>query len=86
LNETVSLINQERSNTALYASLMQQRVTVFAEDKTLPNLPQSVVNIMQTGRSANRNLSTAPETVMAQTQVPFDFVVNGSYSLRIVVR
>jgi hypothetical protein len=86
LNETVSLINQERSNTALYASLMQQRLTVFSEDKTLPNLPQSVVNIMQTGRSANRILSTAPETVMAQTQVPFDFVVNGSYSLRIVVR
>jgi len=86
LSETVSLLNQERANTALYASLLQQRVTVFAEDKTLPNLPQSVVNIMQTGRSANRNLATAPETVMAQSHVPFDFVVNGSYSLKIVVR
>ena len=86
LQETVSLINQERSNTDLYASLLQMRPTVYSEDKTMPNLPQSVVNIMQTGRSANRMLSTAPETVMAQTSTPFDFVVNGAYSLKILVR
>lgn len=86
LNETVSLINQEKSNTALYATLLQMRPTVYSEDKTMPNLPQSVVNIMQTGRSANRMLSTMPETVMAQTSAPLDFVVNGAYSMKILVR
>lgn len=86
LGETVSLINQERSNTDLYASLLQMRPTVYSEDKTMPNLPQSVVNIMQTGRSANRMLSTAPETIMAQASTPFDYVINGNYSLKIFIR
>ena len=86
LNETVSLINQEKSNTSLYASLLLMRPTVYSEDKTMPNLPQSVVNIMQTGRSANRMLSTMPETVMAQNSIPLDLVVTGNYSMKITVR
>ncbi|MBY0374234.1 MAG: hypothetical protein K2Q23_09590, partial [Bryobacteraceae bacterium] len=86
LEETVSLLNQERNNTTLYASLMQMKPTVFADDKMLPSVPQSVLNVMQLGRTPTRGLTTSPETVVAQAAAPFDQVVNGSYSLRIVVR
>ena len=41
--QTISLINQERSNNKLYVSLMEPRPTVFYEDKTLPSLPASIV-------------------------------------------
>ncbi len=54
--QTVSLINQERSNNKLYVSLVEPRPTVFYEDKTLPSLPASVMNVMQTGRTASRHL------------------------------
>lgn len=86
LRDTVSLINQERSNTTLYASLLQQRPTVYSDDKTMPNLPQTVINVMQTGRTSNRNLSTSAETVMAQASSPFEVIVQGNHSLKIVVR
>lgn len=83
--EIASLINQERSNNKLYASLVQARPTVYADDKTLPSLPSSVLNIMQSGRSSKPML-TAPETTLEQTSMAFDFVVSGSQSIRINVK
>jgi hypothetical protein len=85
LPETVSLINQERSNNKLYVSLVESSPTAYLDDKTLPSLPSSVLNVMQTGRAANRAVVTSPETATEQMALPFDYVVTGSYSLRIHV-
>jgi hypothetical protein len=84
--QTVSLINQERSNNQLYVSLVEPRPTVYYEDKTLPSLPASVMNVMQTGRSASRHFASSPETAVQQASLPFDLVVSGSYSLKITVK
>lgn len=84
--QTVSLLNQERSNHKLYVSVVQNQPTYYAEDKELPSLPQSVLNVMQTGRSASTNLVRSPETAQEQISIPFEFVVNGAYSLRITVK
>lgn len=85
LPETVSLINQERSNNKLYVSLVQSSPTAYLDDKTLPSLPSSVLNVMQTGRASNRAMITSPETATEQLSLPFDYVITGSYSLRIHV-
>jgi hypothetical protein len=84
--QTVSLINQERSNNQLYVSLVEPRPTVFYEDKTLPSLPASVMNVMQTGRTANRHYFSASESAVEQGSIPFDLVINGSYTLKITVK
>lgn len=86
LPQTVSLINQERSNTSLYVSLVQASPTAYYDDKTMPNLPSSVLNVMQSGLAANRSLIVSPETASEQMALPFDAVVIGSYSLRIHVK
>lgn len=86
LPEMVSLINQERSNNRLYVSLVQGRPTFFDEDKTLPALPASVLNVMQSSRAGTRPLVSAPETAQEQLSVPFDQVVSGNQSLKITVR
>jgi hypothetical protein len=84
--QTVSLINQERSNNRLYVSLVESSPTAYYDDKTMPSLPSSVLNVMQAGRSSNRSLITSPETATEQMALPFDYVVTGSYSLRIHVK
>jgi hypothetical protein len=84
--ETVSLLNQERQNNRLYVSLVEPRATYYSDDKTLPALPASVLNVYQTERTSNRSLVGTPETAQEQQSVMFDQVVNGSYSLRITVR
>ncbi|MBI2685094.1 MAG: hypothetical protein HYX27_02170 [Acidobacteria bacterium] len=86
LTQTVSLLNQERANNRLYAALVQPRPTVYTEDRTMPNLPSSVLNVMQNGRSASRTLIAAPETAVAEESIPFDYVVSGSHSLRLTVK
>jgi hypothetical protein len=84
--ETVSLLNQERTNDRLYVSLVEATPTAYYEDKTLPSLPSSVLNVMQAGRAANRTLFTSAETASEQMALKFDYVVTGSYSLRIHVK
>jgi len=86
LPQAVSLINRERSNNFLYVSLAEARPTLYYDDKTLPSLPASVLNVMQTGRAASRPLAAGAESTREQTAVPFDFIVSGSYALKIVVR
>jgi len=86
LPQTVSLINQERSNNKLYVSLLEASPTAYYDDKTLPSLPASVLNVMQAGRASNRSLVTSPESVSEQMALPFDLVITGSYSLKITVK
>jgi hypothetical protein len=86
LPETVSLLNQERTNNKLYVSLVEASPTAYYDDKTMPSLPSSVLNVMQAGRAANRSVITSPETAVEQTALPFDYVVTGSYTLRIHVK
>ncbi|MBS1825951.1 MAG: hypothetical protein JST93_11565 [Acidobacteria bacterium] len=84
--QTVSLINQERSNNKLYVSLVEARPTIYSGDKTMPSLPSSVLNVMQSGTMQNRSFLTAGESASQQLAIPFDFVVNGSYNLKITVK
>ncbi len=86
LQQTVSLINQERSNNKLYVSILQSRPTVYYDDKTLPSLPASVLNVLQTGRTASRGFTASAETAHEQLEIPFDQIISGSFSLNITVR
>jgi hypothetical protein len=86
ITETVSLINQERTNSRLYVSLVESAPTAYYDDKALPSLPSSVLNVMQAGRPTSRSLVTSGETTSEQMSVAFDAVVTGSYSLRIHVK
>jgi hypothetical protein len=86
LPQTVSLLNQERTNNKLYVSLVEASPTAYYDDKTLPSVPASVLNVMQAGRASNRSMVTLPETASEQMALPFDYVVTGSYTLRIHVK
>ncbi|MCX6631009.1 MAG: hypothetical protein NTW28_25635 [Candidatus Solibacter sp.] len=84
--QAVSLLNQERTNNRLYVSLVKASPTAYYDDKTMPNMPSSVLNVIQAGRASNRAMMTTPETASEQTSIPFDYMVTGSYSLRIHVK
>lgn len=83
--QTVALLNEERSNNRLYVSLIESQPTVYSDEKVLPSLPASVLNVMQSGRATNHEFVSSPESAHEETSVPFDVVVTGSYSLKIYV-
>ena len=84
--QAVSLLNQERTNNRLYVSLVKASPTAYYDDKTMPSMPSSVLNVIQAGRGSSRAMVTTPETASEQTSIPFDYMVTGSYSLRIHVK
>lgn len=83
--QTVAMLNEERSNNKLYVSLIDSQPTVYSDEKVLPSLPVSVLNVMQSGRATNHEFVSAPETAREETSIPFDQVITGSYSLKIFV-
>ncbi len=83
--QTVAMLNEERSNNRLYVSLIESQPTVYSDEKVLPSLPASVLNVMQSGRATNHQFVSSPESAHEQTSVPFDIVITGNYSLKIHV-
>jgi len=82
----IALLNQERNNNQLYVSLVEGRATYYADDKTMPALPASVLNVLQTERTSKpRAVGTAGKHAGA-TRDTIRAGVTGSYSLRIVVK
>jgi hypothetical protein len=86
LQQTVSLINQERTNNRLYVSIQEASPTVYYDDKIMPNLPMSVLNVMRTGKASSRPFITSRETAVEQASISFDYVIDGNYSLKITVK
>jgi hypothetical protein len=41
---------------------------------------------MQTGRTASRHLVSSSESAVEQGSIPFDLLIDGSYSLRVTVK
>ncbi|MBV9265679.1 MAG: hypothetical protein JO061_05875 [Acidobacteriaceae bacterium] len=83
--QTVAMLNEERSNNRLYVSLIGSEPTIYSDEKILPDLPASILNVMQSGRATNHQFVSSPESAHEQLSVPLDRVVTGSYSLKVYV-
>lgn len=86
LPQTLSLIQQERSNNKLYISILEPSPTVYYEDKALTNLPGSVMNVLQGSRNPGRPLLSAAETATERIALEFDHVITGSAYARIRIQ
>jgi hypothetical protein len=86
LPQTLSLIEQERSNNKLYISILEPSPTVYYEDKALTNLPGSVMNVFQANRNPSRPLLSAGETASERIALEFDQVITGSAYARIRIK
>ncbi|MCC6262876.1 MAG: hypothetical protein IT169_04795 [Bryobacterales bacterium] len=81
LNQTVSLLNQERSNNKLYVSLVQSSPSVYKEDKVMPRLPASVLNVINPTKDAGRSTVNLSQTIEETAAIPFDYMIDGSLAL-----
>ena len=84
LPETVSLMNQEHSNHQLFVTLLRPNVTARLDDKTLPNVPLSVLNVMR--KTASRRVLLERESPLHQSSMSFDSIVSGSSSVNLQVQ
>lgn len=85
LAATVSALNKERSNSTLYVSMLQSNPQALVEDKVMPTLPLSVINVMD-GLRGTQDMVVSAESSVNESATPLDFVVSGSQVLNITVK
>jgi hypothetical protein len=85
LASTISALNMERANSSLYVSMLQSNPQALVEDKVMPALPLSVINVMD-GLRGTQDMVVSAESSVDESATPLDFVVSGSQVLTITVK
>lgn len=88
LDQLISILNRERRNDRLYVTVFQRTPTLLVEDKILPSVPLSAINVLSQKSVATRPGSTMLffESILTEASEPLDQVISGSYWLTVTVR
>jgi len=88
LEQLISLLNRERRNDRLYVTVFQRAPTLLVEDKILPSVPLSQINVLNHQSSSVRSGSSMLfyESILNEASQPLGQVITGSHWLRLTVR
>lgn len=84
LEELIRLLNQERRNDRLYVALLQSSPTLLFEDKRLPNVPLSEINVL--GQRNPGRTTVLWQSELGERSVPMHEVITGHQFLTITVK
>jgi len=85
LGSTIALINKEHQNQYLYVSILQANPQAMVEDKVMPTLPLSVMNVMD-GMRGTRDMIIVGESSVNESSTPLDYVVTGAQVLTVTIK
>lgn len=85
LDQLISLLNRERRNDRLYVGLFVPVPTLLWDDKELPNIPLSQINIVD-GRPAPGSVQVLRESLASEASIPLGGPVSGVISLNLQIR
>ncbi|HEV2289954.1 MAG TPA: hypothetical protein VGR81_13505 [Candidatus Acidoferrales bacterium] len=85
LDELIRIINRERQNDSLYVTLLQNTPTLLVEDKELPDVPASEINVLDQ-RRAPGGAQLLYQSVIGKNSVPMNQVIAGQQYLSITVK
>jgi hypothetical protein len=85
LNSTIELLNKEHLNDHLYVSLLEANPQATVEDKVMPAMPLSVMNVME-GMRATQQMVVLGESAVNESSTPVGYVVNGSQVISLTIK
>ena len=85
LASTISMINKDHTNTRLYVSLLEANPQAMVEDKVMPTLPLSVMNVME-GMRGNQDMVVIGESAVNEASAPVDYVVAGAQVISVTIK
>jgi SpoIVB peptidase S55 len=85
LDQLIAVLNRERRNDRLYVGLFVPSPTILWDDKELPNVPLSEINVID-GRPAPGSVQVLRESLASESSVPLGGPVTGVISLNLQVR
>jgi hypothetical protein len=85
LNSTIELLNTEHLNDHLYVSLLEANPQATVEDKVMPAVPLSVMNVME-GMRATQEMVVFNESAVNESSTPVGYVVSGSQIISLSIK
>jgi hypothetical protein len=85
LDQLITLMNRERHNDRLYVGLLVPAPTLVWDDKELPNVPLSQINIID-GRPAPGTVQVLRESLSSESSIALGGPVSGLISLNLQIR
>src|SRR6266852_12790 len=85
LDQLIALLNRECRNDRLYVGLFVPTPTHLWDDKELPNIPFSQINVVD-GRPAPGTVQLLRESLASEASVPLGGPVSGIISLNLQIR
>jgi hypothetical protein len=85
LEELIQLTNRERHNDRLYATLLQSTPTMLVEDKEMPNVPVSAINVIDQRQNPG-NARLLLQSTAGEWSVEMHQVIAGQRMLTITVK
>lgn len=85
LNSTIELLNKEHLNDHLYVSLLEPNPQATVEDKVMPAVPLSVMNVME-GMRATQEMTVLGESAVNESSTPVGYVVSGSQIISLTIK
>jgi len=82
---TIASLNKEHVNSRLYVSLLEANPEAMVEDKIMPTLPLSVMNVMD-GMRGTQDMVVTGESSVNEASTPLDYVVAGAQIITVNVR
>jgi hypothetical protein len=85
IDQLITLLNRERRNDRLYVGLFTPSPTILWDDKELPNVPLSEINIVD-GRPTPGSVQVLRESLAGESSIPLGGPVSGVISLNLQIR
>ncbi|HEY2545032.1 MAG TPA: SpoIVB peptidase S55 domain-containing protein [Candidatus Acidoferrum sp.] len=85
LDQLIVLLNRERRNDRLYVGLFAPTPTILWDDKELPNIPLSQINVID-GRPTPGTVQVLRESLASESSIALGGPVTGVISLNLQIR
>ena len=85
LDELIRIINRERQNDRLYVTLWENAPTLLVEDKELPNVPASEINVLDQRRVPG-GAQLLYQSEIGEHSVAMNRVISGQQYLAVTVK
>lgn len=85
LDELIRVINRERQNDRLYVTLWENAPTLLVEDKELPNIPASEINVLDQRRMPG-GAQLLYQSEIGEHSVAMNQVITGQQYLAVTVK
>ncbi len=85
LASTIAMLNKEHVNDKIYVSLLEANPEAMVQDKVMPALPLSVMNVMD-GMRGTQDMVVLGESAVNEASTPVDYVVSGTQLITVIVK